>query len=600
MDGNKDPAVAINCALETIWSRHREPARSVLLPFIISLPGFGIHDPKPESARDMFHNLMQNSEIAAAASTRILESLQHPIMVFDAGNEITYANAAAAASFGGWIVGLSLTDIFPNFARSASITDAPTSMRVTTRQNEVFDGLLNPLGEGITCISLWPIAMDAGPTGSPRADDLTGLALRNTFVEALGRSLAHEDPDNVTSLLCLDLDRFKIINDTLGHGIGDQLLKKVAERLRRACRKEDLIARLGGDEFVILQHGITSLADAERLAERLVDLVGRTYVLSGHTINIGVSIGVALGTSPAQPRDMMRNADLALYEAKRAGRGRYRIFEHSMDVLLHERREMEIDLRRALALRQFELHYQPFLDLSTDRVIGFEALLRWNHPVRGNVPPLGFIPVAEENGLIVKIGEWVLRTACMAAATWPDGIIVAVNVSPLQFKADTLLETVSKALERSGLAPERLELEITEGALLADTDNVLTTLHALRDLGVKISMDDFGTGYSSLSYLQKFPFNKIKIDRSFVSGSDPDSEAILSAVSALGSNLGMAITAEGVETAEQLNRIRGQRCTHVQGYLTGRPMAQSQVVSFLSGANEEDTNVTLSLGVLQP
>ncbi|MES3097793.1 GGDEF domain-containing phosphodiesterase, partial [Sphingomonas aerolata] len=269
--------------------------------------------------------------------------------------------------------------------------------------------------------------------------------------------------------------------------------------------------------------------DAELLAERLVDLIGRTYVLGGHTVNIGISVGVALGVGSMQPRDLLRNADLALYEAKRAGRGRYRFFEHGMDTLLQERRELEIGLRRALALKQFELHYQPFLDLSTDTVMGFEALLRWHHPVRGNVPPLDFIAVAEENGLIVKIGEWVLLKACMEAAAWPGDLVVAVNVSPLQFKADTLLASVSLALARSGLTPERLEVEITEGALLADTDNVLATLHALRAFGVKISMDDFGTVYSSLSYLQKFPFNKIKIDRSFVAGDDPDSEAVLRA-----------------------------------------------------------------------
>ncbi len=392
-------------------------------------------------------------------------------------------------------------------------------------------------------------------------------------------------------MLCLDLDRFKIINDTLGHGIGDQLLKKVADRLRKASRKDDLVARLGGDEFVILQRGIRSPRDAELLAERLVDLIGRTYVLGGHTVNIGISVGVALGVGSMQPRDLLRNADLALYEAKRAGRGRYRFFEHGMDTLLQERRELEIGLRRALALKQFELHYQPFLDLSTDTVMGFEALLRWHHPVRGNVPPLDFIAVAEENGLIVKIGEWVLLKACMEAAAWPGDLVVAVNVSPLQFKADTLLASVSLALARSGLTPERLEVEITEGALLADTDNVLATLHALRALGVKISMDDFGTGYSSLSYLQKFPFNKIKIDRSFVAGDDPDSEAVLRAVSSLGTSLGMAITAEGIETAEQLKRIRDQNCTHVQGDLTGRPMAQADVQSFLTIKRKGDGDV---------
>ena len=548
----------------------------------------------------MMFEAMQNSEIAATSSARILESLQNPVLVIDASSEITYANATAAVSFGGWIVGLKLSEIFPNYLKSSTVADGPSCLRLSTRQGEPFEALFNPIGGGNTCISMWAISEPAAMKEAVKVDDLTGLELRNSMMAGLEAALLK--PNQVgspTAILCLDLDRFKLINDTLGHGIGDQLLKKVAERLRKACRKDDLIARLGGDEFVILQRGIGGFEDAERLAERLVDLVGRTYVLSGHTVNIGVSIGVALGVGAMQPRDLLRNADLALYEAKRAGRGRFRFFEHGMDVLLHERREMEIDLRRALALKQFELHYQPFLDLATDRVIGFEALMRWKHPIRGDVPPLGFIPVAEENGLIIKIGEWVLNTACMAAASWPGDLVVAVNVSPLQFKADSLLDTVSAALSRSGLPPERLELEITEGALLADTDNVLATLHALRALGVQISMDDFGTGYSSLSYLQKFPFNKIKIDRSFVSGSDPDSEAILSAVSALGTNLGMAITAEGVETAEQLGRIRGQRCTHVQGYLTGRPMAQSQVVSFLLGATKEDADVDLPPRLLQ-
>lgn len=539
----------------------------------------------------MFQNLMQNSEIASASSARILESLQHPVLVVDANSEITYANATAAASFGGWIVGLTLPDIFADYLRPVSIGDGPSSMRLMTRQSEAYEALLNPIGGGNICISLWPVAIAIEKTQA-QADDLTGLALRNTFMATLERALPGTiEGGEPVALLCLDLDRFKMINDTLGHGIGDQLLKKVADRLRKASRKDDLVARLGGDEFVILQRGIRSPRDAELLAERLVDLIGRTYVLGGHTVNIGISVGVALGSGSMQPRDVLRNADLALYEAKRAGRGRYRFFEHGMDTLLHERRELEIDLRRALALKQFELHYQPFFDLSTDTVMGFEALLRWQHPVRGNVPPLDFIAVAEENGLIVKIGEWVLLTACMEAAAWPGELVVAVNVSPLQFKADTLLASVSLALERSGLNPERLEVEITESALLDDTNNVLATLHALRALGVKISMDDFGTGYSSLSYLQKFPFNKIKIDRSFVAGDDPDSEAILKAVSSLGTSLGMAITAEGVETADQLKRIRDQNCTHVQGYLTGRPMAQASVQSFLGRKIEGDGDV---------
>ena len=537
----------------------------------------------------MFHAPIQSPDISGSTSARILDALQNPVLVLDANDEVTYANAKAAVSFGGWIVGLTLAEIFPGYIKPSSTGVGPWAMKLVTRQDETFEALFNPIDSADICVSLWSVPnAGAGPVAVQK-DELTGLWLRNALMAELEATMPGSNAAGESiAVFCLDLDRFKIINDTLGHAIGDQLLKKVADRLRKVSRRDDVVARLGGDEFVILQRGVQSPRDAEQLAARLVDLIGRTYVLNGHTVNIGISVGVALASGPMQPRDLLRNADLALYEAKRAGRGRYRFFEQGMDTLLHERRELEIDLRRALALKQFELHYQPFLDLETEAVIGFEALLRWKHPVRGDVAPLSFIAVAEENGLIVKIGEWVLLTACMAAASWPRDLIVAVNVSPLQFKADNLLASVSLALERSGLAPERLEIEITEGALLADTDNVLATLHALRELGVKISMDDFGTGYSSLSYLQKFPFNKIKIDRSFVIGEDADSEAILKAVSGLGSSLGMAITAEGVETAEQLARIRDQQCTHVQGYLTGRPMTQDSIHSFLSGKPDGD------------
>ena len=531
----------------------------------------------------MLHALNMQADVTSPSAERVLESLQNPVMVITRSGEIVYANATAAASLGGWIVGLALTDIFPGDHQLAAALAGPVGVRLVTGKDMAYDAILNPVDDTSICVSLWPLAAAPEPARLNEIDELTGLAKRNVLMASLDRALAAtaEQPSSV-AVHCLDLDRFKSVNDTLGHGIGDQLLKKVADRLRGACRKDDVVARIGGDEFVILQSRIAGAEDADRLAARLVDLVGRTYVLNGHTINIGVSVGVAFSGSPMQARDLLRNADLALYESKRAGRGRYRFFENEMFASLCKRREIEIDMRRALALKQFELHYQPFLDVSNERVIGFEALLRWQHPVRGTVPPLEFIPVAEENGLIVKIGEWVLMTACRAAVTWPDDVAVAVNVSPLQFKADTLLATISSALKQSGLTPERLEIEITEGALLDDTENVLATLHAVRALGVKISMDDFGTGYSSLSYLQKFPFNKIKIDRSFVIGSDSDSEAILKAVSGLGSNLGIAITAEGVETAEQLKRVRAQNCTHVQGYLTGRPMAADKIGSFLS------------------
>jgi diguanylate cyclase (GGDEF)-like protein len=445
-----------------------------------------------------------------------------------------------------------------------------------------FDAAFAALGNKQFLIDLQP-SVHAPSTSMPSdMDDLTGLTKRNALLSHLSRALSIGTASSLVAVHCLDLDRFKMVNDTLGHAVGDLLLKKVANRLTSACRKGDVVARLGGDEFVVLQHDVNDEEAAETLASRIVDLVGRTYVINGHTINIGASVGVAISSDGVQARDLLRNGDLALYEAKKAGRGRYRIFESGMDALLLERREMEIDLRRALALKQFKLHYQPFLDVATNKVDGFEALLRWEHPKKGNIPPLSFIPLAEENGLIVKIGEWVMRTACMEALSWPGEMTVAVNVSPLQFKADNLIEIVAAALKRSGLPAHRLEIEITEGALLDDTDNVIQTLDALRDLGVKISMDDFGTCYSSLSYLQKFPFNKIKIDRSFVAGDNTDSEAILRSIASLGTSLGMAITAEGVETAEQLVRVRGERCTHVQGYLTGRPMSTHQILEFLA------------------
>ncbi|WP_062121013.1 putative bifunctional diguanylate cyclase/phosphodiesterase [Aureimonas sp. AU40] len=516
----------------------------------------------------------------------ILQSLSHPVFATGADGNLTYANASAEASFGGWMIGLNIIDVFPDFALSNMSTIEPSSLVVTTKKDVAYDALLTPLGGGQFVFDLRPSTGQEPPAIASDLDDLTGLAKRNMFMAHLAAALVQGAGPTI-AVHCLDLDRFKMINDTLGHAIGDLLLKKVADRLTSACRKGDIVARLGGDEFVVLQHDVREAKEAEKLAARIVDLIGRTYVLSGHTINIGASVGVALQGSLSQPRDILRNGDLALYEAKRAGRGRYRMFEPGMDDLLHKRREMEIDLRRALALKQFELNYQPIVDLKNDSCIGFEALLRWKHPLKGNIPPLDFISLAEENGLIVKIGEWVLRTACIEAASWPSDMIVAVNVSPLQFKADALLETVASALNKAGLPAHRLEIEITEGALLDDTDNVLATLHALRDLGVKISMDDFGTGYSSLSYLQKFPFNKIKIDRSFVASANADSRAILRAVAGLGASLGMAITAEGVETAEQLARIRSKRCTHVQGYLTGRPMAADLIAAFLEKPNAD-------------
>lgn len=512
----------------------------------------------------------------------VLETLAHPVLVFDGSGKVTYANAAGQASLGGWIVGLNFVDLFPEAPEPfARLADARGSHVVVCKAQSRFTMIFGAASSYGLAVSLFPCP-EPTATLTIETDELTGLRKRQALSSALELALDGTAWQSV-ALHCLDLDRFKIVNDTLGHGIGDLLLKKVADRIRSVCRKDDCVARIGGDEFVVLQNNVGQPADAEKLAARLVDLVGRTYVLSGHTVNVSASVGVALSYPGAGARDLLRNGDLALLEAKRAGRSRYRTFEPAMDAALRERRELETELRRALALKQFELHYQPFLDLGTDRVIGFEALIRWEHPTKGRISPIDFIPMAEETGLIVKIGEWVLNTACTTAMSWPDPISVAVNVSPVQFQSDGLIDAVTTALARSGLPPHRLEIEITEGALLDNTDSVLATLHALRDLGIQISMDDFGTGYSSLSYLQKFPFNKIKIDRSFVQAAEAggDNEAILKAIAGLGVSLGMAITAEGVETAEQLDLIRSEHCTHVQGYLTGRPVPSSRVSDFL-------------------
>ncbi|TXN19556.1 EAL domain-containing protein, partial [Methylobacterium sp. WL93] len=403
-----------------------------------------------------------------------------------------------------------------------------------------------------------------------RHDPLTGLPNRLLLRERLKESIGRlQRTGEACAVLLIDLDRFKPVNDTLGHPMGDALLKKVADRLRSTVRPTDTVARIGGDEFVILQTGIQEAANTQALARRLVDLIGRTYMVDGHLLTIGASVGVALAPGDGSDADtLLKNADLALYRAKLDGRATYRFFEPEMDARMQARRQLELDMRQALARREFQLHYQPQLQLEGNRLVGCEALIRWQHPVRGMVSPLDFIPLAEEIGLIVPIGEWVMRQACRDAVTWPAPLSVAVNVSPAQFKSERLVEMIMSALAASGLPATRLEVEITEGVLLQHSEKTLQTLHRLRELGVRVSMDDFGTGYSSLSYLRSFPFDKIKIDRSFVNdlSGKRDGEAIIRAIAGLGKSLGMTTVAEGVETADQMERIRAEGCTDVQGY----------------------------------
>lgn len=418
-----------------------------------------------------------------------------------------------------------------------------------------------------------------------RHDSLTNLPNRTLFREQLEEALWRAKRNDHIAVLCLDLDHFKGINDSLGHPIGDDLLREVACRLTDCVREGDTVCRLGGDEFAIVQIGSDPQTSPTNLANRLIEVVSAPYNIQGHQITIGVSIGVAVAPNDGSDADqLLKNSDLALYRAKEDGGGIFHFFEIGMDARAQARRLQEIDLRGALLRSEFLVYYQPIQDLKADRVVGFEALVRWNHPLRGMVAPLNFIPLAEETGLIVPLGDWVLRTACSDAAGWSQDVCVAVNLSPAQFKSRNLVPSVVSALEDSDLSACRLELEITESVLLHDSDATLATLHKLRSLGVRISMDDFGTGYSSLSYLRSFPFDKIKIDRSFVSelATRDDSMAIVRAVTGLGKSLGISTTAEGVETSEQLALLRLEGCTEVQGYLFSPPRPAEDVESMLS------------------
>jgi diguanylate cyclase (GGDEF)-like protein len=415
-------------------------------------------------------------------------------------------------------------------------------------------------------------------------DALTDLPNRTLLRERIEDALVRVGRESQVAILCLDLDHFKDVNDTLGHPIGDALLTAVAKRVHACVRSGDTVARLGGDEFAIVQVGAEQPQGARTLAQRVIDAIGEHYLLEGHQVITGVSIGVALAPADGTDADQLLKAgDMALHRAKGDGRGVYRFFERGMDARMQARRMLELDLRHAIEAGQFELAYQPQFNLETNAVSGFEALLRWSHPVRGTVHPPNFIPLAEETGLIEPIGDWVLKQACHDAAKWPSPVRVAVNLSPVQFHSARLLQSVITALAASGLAATRLELEITESALLADSEATLATLHRLRAMGVRISMDDFGTGYSSLSYLQSFPFDKIKIDRRFITdvNTDGSSLAIIRAVTGIGASLGIITTAEGVETREQFDRVKAEGCTEVQGFLTGRPMPLEDVLALM-------------------
>ncbi len=548
----------------------------------------------------------------------MLDGMTVGLLTFNGNLDILFANRQLAVILGMELAVIGRTTTLLDLLEASSVLDEEAVHRVHEaclgaiatsvarrwtlaispgRARRCFAVQVVPLGEGRWMISFEEVTArqeaEANAIELAMRDPLTGLANRQLFQERAGAALASVSSGAAAApadgaqeaaqhaVLLVDLDRFKAVNDTLGHPIGDGLLRLVSKRLHSLLRQQDIVARLGGDEFALMITPAPNAAGLGQLAKRIIDVLGRPYLVDGHLVNIGASIGIAVAPQDGQACDeLLRSADLALYASKNTGRSRHSFFDGSMDARARARRALEIDLRKALALREFELHYQPQINLETNAVVGFEALLRWRHPERGLVSPLEFIPLAEEIGLIVPLGEWVLREACQEATRWPDSVSVAVNVSPFQFEdPDRLTRMIAASLASSGLPGSRLEIEITESVLLRNERSVLKSLHQLRAMDVRVAMDDFGTGYSSLSQLHSFPFDKIKIDRSFVNntGDAAGQNAIIRAITALGVSLGMATIAEGVETPDQLLRIRAEGCTSVQGYLFSRPVPLDQV-----------------------
>ncbi len=504
--------------------------------------------------------------------------------------------------------GASASDIVADCISAGSISAASGSMIlseienaqardiITTDPNAARDRSLSwtfqPMAGGGAVVLLEDITerrnAEAKISHLARYDELTELPNRVNFRDEIGHLLTVQQGRNqLSALLFVDLDQFKQVNDTLGHPCGDQLLCAVAGRLRDMLRPEDFVARFGGDEFLVFQQNIKSADDAAYLARRIVDHLSERYKIDNHLVEIGASVGIAL-TSPGITADtLLKNADMALYRAKADGRGTFCFFRDEMAQIVEARRILELDLRKALANEEFELLYQPLVNLKSGRIATCEALLRWNHPVRGTVSPVDIIPVAEDMGLIVDLGRWILRKACMECMKWPEAVSVAVNFSPRQFHQRELLSEVRYALEVSGLPANRLEIEITESSLLRNTQVTHDVLSQLHSIGVRISLDDFGTGYSSLSYLHNFPLQKVKIDRSFLEGIDSDRPlTLLRGVARLSADLGMLVVVEGIETNEQLELISADgTVTEAQGYLFSRPVPAARVRQLLNASH---------------
>lgn len=541
----------------------------------------------------------------------ILENLPQGVAMFDASGHLLFRNRRYLETYGFTPdevrPGMSLMQMSTLRAKVGSppaeaqkrireLLKAMHEGRVMTGNIDLFDGrtihyINTPIPSGGWIITHEDIThqrqAEAQIEHLAAHDLLTDLPNRVALQSYLDHALRLNPRKKLIAVMFLDLDNFKAVNDTLGHPMGDELLKMVAARLQSCMRSTDLVTRFGGDEFVIVSTALAVPAEAAALAIRIRESVLKPFDLLDHQVVVDTSIGIAL--SPRHGRDveqLLKNADMALYHAKESGRGTYRYFEDDMDVRMLERRDLERELRAALGNGEFEIHYQPLLNLESNQIICCEALLRWNNPMRGPISPQIFIPIAEEVGLISAIGEWVIRTACAEAANWPHDVTVAVNVSPVQFRSQNLMQVVTNALAASRLAPNRLELEITEAVMLEQSKETLATLRQLQALGVRIAMDDFGTGYSSLSYLQKFPFDKIKIDQAFISklATENESSAIVRAVTAIAGSFHMVTTAEGVETEEQRALVTALGCTEMQGYLFSAARPAAEITALLREA----------------
>jgi diguanylate cyclase (GGDEF)-like protein/PAS domain S-box-containing protein len=543
------------------------------------------------------------ADTAAARLSDVLESTTDSVFVLDKGWRITYRNRRAISLVGAGRDISTGRDFWGAF---------PEAVGSTFQQRYVFameNQVAVEFEEYFAPLEMW-FEVHAYPTPTSLSiffrdvtdrrrvrekllylathDALTGLANRHVFLERVtfAVSVAARGGAGV-ALLCVDLDGFKAINDTLGHLAGDAALSEIGQRLRSCASDGDTVARTGGDEFTIIQAALGA-EDASKLAHRISTAMREPFLIAGQCISIGASIGIALAPRDAlNPDELFRNADLALYRAKNEDPGTHRFFERAMDEQLQAHQALKVDLGGALSRDELELVFQPIIELESERICGLEALLRWRHPDLGLILPADFIPVSEETGLIVAIGEWVLEQACLEASRWPSDMKIAVNLSPLQFKRRSLPGCVARALASSGLEPNRLEVEITESVLLQDSETNLKLLQELKALGVEIALDDFGVGYSSLSYLRMFPFDKIKIDRCFIADL-PDHDgslAIVRAVLALGKSLKMTTTAEGVETARQLQTLRREGCTQAQGFLFSRPVPASAVLDLIGKMN---------------